>query len=122
MIKRATCVLAMLVGLVGVSVPVFAHHGTAAFEDKTITLKGTVVEWSWSNPHCLLQFDVKGDDGQVVRWIGETQNPVTQTNAGWSKASFKPGDEITITLTPAKNGRTLGRIKQVVLPSGTTLH
>jgi hypothetical protein len=108
--------------LLGISVPLFAHHGTAAFEnDKKITLKGTVTEWFWSNPHCLLRFDVKGDDGQVTHWIGETQNPVTMVNGGWSKASMKSGDEVTVTLNPVKNGLPLGRIITVLLPSGKTL-
>ena len=116
----STFVLAL--GLVTFSAPLFAHHGTAAFEtDKRVTLKGTVTEWFWSNPHCLLQFDVKGDNGQVVHWIGETQNPVTMTNAGWSKASMKVGDEVTVALFPVKNGMPLGRIITVLLPNGKTL-
>jgi len=121
--KRTSWVFAVVVGLLGVSAPLFAHHGTAAFEtEKTIDLKATVVEWSWANPHCLLQFDVKGDDGQMVRWVAETQNPVTQANAGWSKTSFKPGDQVTVTVLPSKNGKPLGRIRQVVLPDGKILH
>jgi hypothetical protein len=121
--KAIIAILAVLAVSLGLSAPLSAHHGTAAFEtDKTVTLKGTVTEWFWSNPHCLLQFDVKSDAGQQVHWIGETQNPVTQTNAGWSKVSFKPGDEVTVTLYPAKNGKPLGRIKQVVLPDGKTYH
>src|SRR5271154_1114494 len=101
--KRANWIFGAILGLLSVSVPLFAHHGTAAFEtEKTVDLKGTVVEWSWANPHCLLQFDVKGDDGQVVRWIAETQNPVTQANAGWSRVSFKPGDVVTVTLLASK--------------------
>lgn len=114
--------LILALGLVNFSAPVFAHHGTAAFEtEKKVALKGTVTEWYWSNPHCLLQFDVKGDDGKVVHWIGETQNPVTMTDAGWSKASFKVGDEVSVALFPVKNGLPLGRIVNVVLPSGKTL-
>jgi hypothetical protein len=121
--RKMNWVLAVAVGLLGMSMPLSAHHGTAAFEtEKTIDLKGTVVEWSWSNPHCLLQFDVKGDDGQVVRWVAETQNPVTQANAGWSKTSFKPGDPVTVTVLPSKNGKPLGRIKQVLLADGKILH
>jgi Family of unknown function (DUF6152) len=121
--KAIVAILGVLALSLSLSAPLSAHHGTAAFEtDKTVTLKGTVTEWFWSNPHCLLQFDVKSDDGQQVHWIGETQNPVTQTNAGWSKVSFKPGDEVTVTLYPAKNGKPLGRIKQVVLPDGKTYH
>lgn len=118
MIPPVTLVLVAVI----FSAPLFAHHGTAAFEtDKRVTLKGTVTEWYWSNPHCLLRFDVKGDNGEATHWIGETQNPVTMTNGGWSKASFKVGDEVTVALFPVKNGLPLGRIITVVLPNGTTL-
>ena len=119
--KRVSPWLALAISLLCVSVPLFAHHGTAAFDDKKVTLKGTVTEWFWSNPHCLLQIDVKGDNGQVVHWIGETQNPVTMVNGGWSKASIKTGDEVTVTMMPVKNGAPLGRIMTVLLPNGKTL-
>jgi len=108
------------VAIVSFSIPLFAHHGTAAFDSKKVTLKGTVTEWFWSNPHCLLQFDVKDDNGAVVHWVGETQNPVTMVNGGWSKSAFKPGDVVTVTLSPVKNGRPLGRIVTVVDPNGKT--
>jgi hypothetical protein len=112
---------AAAVGLVSVSVPLFAHHGTAVFDtDKTLTMKGNVTEWDWSNPHCLLQFDVKSEAGQVVHWIAETQNPAEMVSLGWGKASFKPGDEVSISLIPVKNGRPYGRIKLIVLPDGKT--
>ena len=118
----AISVLALGVGLLSPSMPLFAHHGTAVFDtDKTLSLKGSVTEWDWSNPHCLLQFDVKNESGQQVHWIAETQNPANMVYAGWGKASFKPGDEVTVTLMPTKNGLPYGRIKQVVLPSGKTL-
>jgi uncharacterized protein DUF6152 len=114
--------LVLALGMVSFSGSLPAHHGNAAFDnEKKITLKGTVTEWFWSNPHCLLQFDVKGDDGKVVHWIGETQNPVTMTDEGWSKASFKVGDEVTIVLAPVKNGLPLGRIVTAQLPNGKVL-
>ena len=110
------------VGVMTVCIPLFAHHGTAAFEnEKKVVLKGTVTEWLWSNPHCLLQFDVKGDDGKVAHWIGETQNPVSMTNVGWSKAAIKTGDEVTVTILQVKNGMPLGRVVSVQLPNGKTL-
>jgi hypothetical protein len=119
---RGKAALALAIAVVTLCVPLFAHHGTAAFEnDKKVVLKGTVTEWLWSNPHCLLQLDVKGEDGKVVHWVGETQNPVTMTNMGWSKAAIKTGDEVTITLFPVKNGMPLGRVVTVVLPNGKTL-
>lgn len=120
--SRVAAVLALAVGTAILCVPLFAHHGTAAFEnDKKVTLKGTVTEWSWSNPHCLLQFDVKGDDGKVIHWVGETQNPVSMTNVGWSKAAIKAGDEVTVTILQVKNGLPLGRVVSVALPDGKTL-
>jgi hypothetical protein len=119
--KRAIGTLAVAAGLLSVSLPLFAHHGTAVFEtDKTLTLKGSVTEWDWSNPHCLLQFDIKNEAGQVVHWIAETQNPAEMVSLGWGKVSFKPGDEVIVTLMPVKNGRAYGRIKLVALPNGTT--
>jgi hypothetical protein len=119
---RALSIIALAASLLSVSMPVLAHHGTAVFEtDKTLTLKGSVTEWDWSNPHCLLQFNVKNESGQVVHWIAETQNPANMVYAGWGLASFKPGDEVTVTLMPTKNGLPYGRIKLVVLPNGKTL-
>jgi hypothetical protein len=120
--SKALAVLGLAVGSVIASVPLFAHHGTAAFNnEKKVILKGTVTEWLWSNPHCLLQFDVTGDDGKVVRWVGETQNPVSMTNVGWSKAAIKAGDEVTVTILQVKNGLPLGRVVSVLLPNGKTL-
>jgi hypothetical protein len=119
---KAISAFALAAGLLSASMPLFAHHGTAVFDtDKTLTLKGSVTEWDWSNPHCLLQFDVKNESGQMVHWIAETQNPANMVYAGWGKASFKPGDEVSVTLMPTKNGLPYGRINQVVLANGKTL-
>ena len=123
MIKRSISVLSVALGLLILSTPLFAHHGTVAFDvANPLTMKGVVTEWDWSNPHCLLQFDVKNEAGQTVHWIAETQNPATMVNAGWAKATFKPGDEITVTLEPMKSNRPAGRITEVVLPDGSKLN
>jgi hypothetical protein len=114
--------IAILLGLLAVSVPLFAHHGAAAYDTtKKITLKATVTEWFWANPHCFLRFDAKDDKGNVVHWAIEASNPSDMVNLGWSKATFKPGDEVTVTFTPVKNGQPIGRIEQVVLASGQIL-
>ena len=106
-----------------VCLPVFAHHGAAAYDvEKKVTLKGTVTKWFWSNPHCLLQLDVTDDAGQVAHWITETQNPLSMANLGWSNDSFKPGDQVTITVMPAKNGRPIGQIVDAVLANGQKLN
>jgi Family of unknown function (DUF6152) len=121
MSKRNILAFAVATGVLAMSMPLFAHHGTAVFDtSKTITLKGSITEWDWSNPHCLLQFDVKNENGQPVHWIAETQNPAEMVSLGWGKTSFKPGDEVTVTLVAAKNGRPYGRIALVQLPDGKT--
>ena len=102
--------------------PVWAHHGNAAFDsDKRVTMKGTVTEWFWANPHCFLQFDAKDDSGNVVHWVVEGSNPPDMINHGWTKSVLKVGDQITVTVMPVKNGKPIGRIVAVVLPSGQTL-
>ena len=114
--------IAIVLGFFAVSVPLFAHHGAAAYDTtKKLALKGTVTEWFWANPHCFLRFDVKDDKGNVVHWAVEASNPSDMVNLGWSKQSFKPGDEVTVTLEPVKNGLPIGRVEQVVLPSGQIL-
>ena len=110
------------VGMLLVSVPLVAHHGAAALDTgKEVTLKGTVTEWIWSNPHCFLQFDAKDDAGTVRNWAVETQNPTAMTQRGWSRTAFKAGDEVTVTFEPVKNGQPIGRLLTVVLPDGQKL-
>ncbi len=114
--------VAVAAGLVLLSSALVAHHATAVFDlGKRLTLTGTVSEWFWANPHCLLRFDVKGDNGQVVHWVAETQAPPNMIPFGWAKQSFAAGDQVTVTLEPVKNGQPLGRILQVLLPDGKTL-
>ena len=105
-----------------VSMPLFAHHGNAVYDDtRTVTLKGTVTQWVWANPHCVLHLDVTDDSGQVVSWIVETENPTSMFNIGWAKTAIKPGDQVTVTALPVKNARPIGRIVDVLLPSGQKL-
>ena len=105
-----------------VSVPMSAHHGDAVYDTtvKPITLKGTVTQWIWANPHCVLQFDVT-ENGQVAHWVAETTAPPSLINRGWTKQSLKAGDQVTITVLPVKNGRTVGRLIEVVFPDGQKL-
>jgi hypothetical protein len=115
-------VLALSIGVSIFSPPLFAHHGAAAYDmAKSVTLKGTVTKWLWANPHVVLQFDVTDDHGQVVQWSAETENPSSMVHYGYTKESIKPGDQVTVTMVPAKNGKPFGRIQAVVLPNGQKL-
>jgi len=98
-----------------------AHHGNASFDDKVITLKGTVTEWVWSNPHCFLKFDVKDESGSVKNWAVETQNPTSMSPLGWERTSFKAGDVVTVTLQAVKSGAPIGRVRTVTFADGRAL-
>ena len=121
--KTLVTLFAVVAGLVIASRPVAAHHGAAAFENdpaKRLTLKGTVVQWIWANPHTFLQFDVKGD-GPPVRWVVEASNPPDMINRGWTIRSFKVGDEVTVIVRPVKSGKPVGSIVQVQFADGHVL-
>jgi hypothetical protein len=108
--------------IVAVSVPAFAHHGNASFDtSKEVTLKGTVTEYIWANPHCFLKFDAKDDTGTVRNWAVEVSNPTDMTKRGWSRSSFKIGDPVTVSLQAVKTGVPVGRLTKVVLADGSTL-
>jgi hypothetical protein len=109
MIKTLRTIAFAMVTLLAVSAPLFAHHGGAAYEtDKSVIVKGTVTDYIWSNPHVFVKVDVKDDKGNVAHWIVEAQNPVSMMQIGWTKNTFKPGDEVEIDAMPAKNGNPVG--------------
>jgi uncharacterized protein DUF6152 len=114
--------LLLLVLLAGAT-PVFAHHGNASYENKEVTIKGTVTKWLWTNPHSFLMLDVKDEDGKVTHWVCENQAPSTLVNFGFNAKTFKPGDEVTVVMAAvAKNGQPVGRINRIVLANGYVMN
>ena len=112
-------IVGFLVGVVAFSAPLFAHHGAASFDSgKTVTVKGTVTEYVWSNPHVLVKVEAKDDSGNVALWVLEAWNPVTQSSRGWTKNTFKFGDEVSLDIWPAKNNRPIGEIRGRILING----
>ncbi len=102
--------------------PVFSHHGTASYDTtRLVTVKGTVTDFEFTNPHTEIHLDVKDDKGNIVRWIVETSSPNLLTRVGWNKNTLKPGDQITLTGNPAKDGSNLMRLKKIVMPDGKEL-
>jgi Family of unknown function (DUF6152) len=124
LMKTRFVALFVLFGLLAVCSPMFAHHGAAAYdESKEVVLKGaTVTKFAWANPHSIIQFDVKDDNGKVVHWAGELGSPSAITLQGWTKVSVQPGDVISIYIHQSKTGNPVGRISHVVLADGTQLH
>jgi len=123
---KFTMVFAVAALVLAISGPLSAHHGTAAFDmEKKVTMKVTVAKWLWANPHCVLQFDAKDDSGNVVHWSAEGPDPAVLVAVGWGKkktsAALSPGAEITITVAPARNGKPVGTMSNVVLSSGDSV-
>ncbi len=84
--------------------PLLAHHGTAAYETtQAQTIKGTVTDFQFINPHVLIFFDVKNEAGQIEKWQGELTSPNRLSRSGWTKHTMKPGDELTFSGYRAKN-------------------
>lgn len=99
-----------------------AHHGNAAYDaDHPVTIKGTVTEFNWSNPHVQIYLDVKDDKKNVVHWSVETYSPGKLVRAGWNKDVIKPGDQVSVTLIPAKSGAPVGFLHKLVLSDGKEL-
>jgi hypothetical protein len=106
--KLKTC-FTLFVCLLLFGIPVLAHHGNVAYDEvHPITIVGTVTEVVWANPHVQIFLDVKDDKGKAVNWGIESQSPGILHRNGWNKTSIKPGDQITITLAPSKNGAPVG--------------
>lgn len=103
-----------------------AHHGSAISYDidikKLVTMKGTVREWVWKNPHCFIIYDVKSNDGKVVQWTAETSSTSSMRGEfGWSPATLKAGDEITVSVLPSRVGTPAGLLYKVVASDGKVL-
>jgi len=104
------------------AVPMFAHHGGAAYDtSQTVSLKGTVVEFDFINPHCQLFMNVADDTGKIVKWDGEFTNPGTLHRRGWTKDMFKPGDQITMIGNRAKSGATVLRVLKLEMADGRVI-
>jgi hypothetical protein len=100
--------------------PLAAHHGRGATFDmkKQLTLKGTVSQVKWQNPHVLISIDVKDEGGNVVTWTFENSNTHTLATQGYNRNTLKIGQPVTAVLNPAANGAPLGIIVKVILEDG----
>ena len=118
--------LFFLIGIAFVSLPALGHHGSAiSYEtklDKAVTMKGTVTEFVWRNPHVYIIYNVKDASGKVVEWSAETSSPSTMTGEhNWTRTTIKPGDEITFTLLPSKIATSAGILYKAVAADGRVL-
>ncbi len=104
---RLTIRTAVTAGLVCLAlVSAQAHHANSAYDrSQSVTVTGTVTRWQFINPHAGLWFDVADESGNVVEWSAEFQGTLDlYRHFSWNKDTFKPGDTITITGDPARDG------------------
>jgi hypothetical protein len=101
----------------------YAHHSFAVHfvENDIVTVSGTVTGFRFSNPHGILSFDVKKDDGTIEQWRAETNSPNVLRRRGWSKDSLKAGDSITIDGFPSRDGTPYMRVSKVTFADGREL-
>ena len=82
-----------------------AHHGSTAYNTAApYTVTGTVVEFQFLNPHCIITLEAKDDSGAIQKWQGELTSPNHLIRAGWNAQSLKAGDKVTLTGWRAKSG------------------
>src|ERR1700731_5451481 len=111
-----------VVALLAVSGATFAHHGTAAYDTKnTVTVKATMTDFRFINPHVQLYFDVKNEKGDTEHWQAELTAPNKLSRAGWDKHTLKPGDSIPASAYVEKaEGHTMW-LRTLVGPEGVAL-
>lgn len=113
---------ALLAGLLLSSSPVLAHHSAAEYDmTKIVSVKGTVTQFEWNNPHAYIFLDVKNDKGDIEKWSAELAALPMMSRAGWRRDTVKPGDQITVYGNLTKDGRFLMRLDKILLPNGQEL-
>lgn len=120
MATRPVTLSAVVVALLAVCTPMFAHHGNVSYDNsKLVELKQAVVtRVLWGNPHSLVMFDVKDDKGEVKHWTVEGDAAAAVSSQGWTKDAIQPGDVITVYLYQARSGALVGRTGKIVLADG----
>src|SRR5467141_1674271 len=115
----ALCLTLIFSGLF-LSAPLLAHHGEVNYDtEKVVSVKGTVTDFQFINPHVQIFLDVRNDKGEIEKWSGEARSPTMLVRVGgWGKDTLKPGDVITASGFRSKNGSNILRLKTIVLANG----
>jgi hypothetical protein len=116
--------LALMVGVLAMAAPVFAHHSLADYDAKTTrTLTGTVKSFQWSNPHVSFTVLVgSADGGKPQAWNIVTSSPNILKRFDWSGKSVKAGDRVTLVCNPLSDGSYGGRLHTLTnMSSGKVL-
>ena len=111
---RLMLVLASVSLVVLFTLTASAHHSTAIYDSANpVELRGTVVEWKFTNPHCIIRLEVTNDKGEKVIWSLEGGNTAGLFRQGWTPETLKAGDKILITVRPLRSGAPGGNYSNV---------
>ena len=100
-----------------------AHHSTAIYDSQNpIELRGTVVEWKFTNPHCIIRLEVTNARGENVVWSLEGGNTAGLFKQGWTPETLKAGDKLLITVRPLRSGAPGGNYSNVRWGDGTRVN
>jgi hypothetical protein len=117
-VKSTSFVSAISMALIAAAVPMSAHHSWPVDMSKLVTVKGTVTEVTWENPHPMFTLDVRTNDSKVEKWmVGGPAINRMEAN-GWTPRTIKPGDIISGTGYQFGDGQKIIRLEKVVLPDG----
>ena len=121
MVNRLFVPAIVILALVSAAVPVSAHHSWPLNFSQLVTVKGTVTEFVWANPHPMITLEVRTNDGGIEKWLvgGPAINRMEAN--GWTKTTVKPGDVITGIGYQFADGQKIVRLERVVLPDGKEL-
>jgi hypothetical protein len=120
---RMLALIALAGGLLVLGAPAVAHHGSQGYDFKRrVTVKGTVSQFVWANPHCQIFLDAKDDKGKVVNWGVELNNPGNLIRLGWTHTALKEGDDVTLQFNPGLDNKPVGICADVFFPDGRKLH
>jgi hypothetical protein len=102
--------------------PALAHHSFAVYDHtRTLTLRGTVTKFQWTNPHGFIEMDVQQSDGSVKHYIVELTSINMMQRVGWRSNMIKPGDKVQVVMAPLLSGEPVGLGLEVVLADGKTM-
>jgi len=119
---KTLCVPAfVMLTLVSAVMPLSAHHSWPISYDRLVTVKGTVVEFKWANPHPMMTLEVQANDGRTERWEVGGPAIIRMEANGWTKTTVKPGDVITGIGYQFADGQKIVRLERIVLADGKEL-